>query len=112
TEINEPTHCFLALDAEPIDVAKHTPDEGTNKPIAWIGPVGNAPVDQNRPDVASPTLAQKVRPDLRFDHDEQPRLHHVEGPSPRERPIKWEVKHGIDVRNASARQLLPRESRR
>src|SRR6266545_3314797 len=111
-ELDEPARCLVALYAETIDVAEDPLDEGTDHAIPRKRSVRDAAVDHLRLDATPPAFAKQVRPDLRFDHDEQTRPDDIQGPARGERPVEREIEHGIDVRHAAARELLTGERRR
>ena len=100
-ELDQPARRLLALHAEAIDVAEHAPDERTDDAIARERARRDAAVDQRRLDAAAPALAQQVRPDLGFDHHEEPRLHQIQRAPHGERPVEREIEHGVDVRHAA-----------
>jgi hypothetical protein len=104
----EPPRRLFALHAEAADVGEHAP-EPRHQPVASERPRRDAPVDHHRGHAPLAALAQQVRPDLGFDHQEQPRAHHAQRAPHREHPVEGEVEGAVHVGHALARELLPRE---
>ena len=88
---------LVALDAEAVDVGEDAAEERTDQPVPRKRSIRDAAVHQHGLDAAAPALAQQVRPDLGFDHHEEPRLHAVQRAPHRERPVEREIEHAVDV---------------
>ena len=112
TQIDESPRRFFALDAEAVDVVQHRLHEGAYQPVARIGPLRQAPVDDGRLHAAHAALVQQVGPDLGLHHDEQPRPDQVERAADEDRKIEGEVEHFIHFLHVPSRDRLPRHGGR
>ena len=70
------------------------------------------PFTMHRRDAHPLALPQEIRPDLRFHHHEQARLHEPQRPPDDERQIERQIEHRVDVLHVAPRHLLPRHRRR
>ena len=111
-EVDQTPRRFLALHAEPIDVAEHAAEKRAHQAVARVRAGRDAPVDHHRLDAAAAALAQEVGPDLGLHHDEEPRPHQAQRAADDEGPVEREVEDRVDVRQAAARHLLPGDRRR
>src|ERR1700733_3005228 len=70
--------------------------------------IRNPPADKNHRHLAPVGLAQKIRPNLRLQHNHQRGLHRIQRPPHTKRPIEWKINHGVGHLHTVARQRLPR----
>src|SRR5260370_37856744 len=116
----DPLGILLALHEESAGIGKRALQKGTQEKtmhseIALVPgkrAVRNAPADENDRNLPPPGFAQKIRTDLRFEHQHKPRPHGIECTPNAESPIQREIDAGVGNGHALARQRLPRDSSR
>ncbi len=111
-DLDEAADRLLRLHAESVDVSEHVPEEAARQPVARERPRRQPAVHDRGLDATGSALAQQVRPDLGLHHQEQARLHQVQGAAYDQPEVEGKVEDGIGVGHAAAGQLLCRHRRR
>ena len=74
-EADDPPGILLGLHAEERHVVEHPAKQAADEPVAAVGPVGDAPVREDRGHARPPERAEEVGPELRLERDETGRPH-------------------------------------
>jgi hypothetical protein len=94
-----------------VDVGQHAPEERLHESVAWERTVRDPAVHHHRLHAAAAAFAEKIRPDLRFHHDEEPGLHEVQRTPSDRGPVEGEIKDRVEVAHVPTSKLLARYRR-